>query len=57
MKITQDGRLTKGVFNISEARLHSSGSYVQYQLVDAYGRLYEKGKWFRERDLNMERKR
>lgn len=56
MSIIEGGIRTKGVFTVAKGRLHPSGSYYEYQLVDARGSLYKNGAWIREKQLRMEKR-
>lgn len=57
MSMIEGGIRMKGVFTVANARLHSSRTYYEYQLVDGNGRWYQDGAWVRERDLRTEKRR
>jgi hypothetical protein len=54
MSITEGGIRTKGIFTVARGRLHPSGAYYEYQLVDAVGTSYKNGAWIREKQLRLE---
>lgn len=57
MSLLEQGTRRKGIFTVAKGRLHSSGAYYEYQLVDANGRAYKNGEWIREKQLRMEKAR
>ena len=54
MSIIEGGIRSKGVFTIAKGRLHPSGAYYEYQLLDSSGSSYKKGAWVREKYLRGE---
>ena len=54
MSIIETGARTKGSFTVYKAQYNRQRSFWEYQLLDARGRLYERGAWIRERNLKLE---
>jgi hypothetical protein len=55
MSLTDNGIRYMKTFTVRKSRLHSPGGYVEYQLVDSEGKLFNKGAWFRENVLSLEK--
>jgi hypothetical protein len=56
MSYIDNGIRCKKAFMVEKLRLHSSGSYFEYQLVDSRGKLFKKGAWFKENVLRLEKR-
>ncbi len=54
MSIIECGIRTKGIFTVAKGRLHPSGAYYEYQLLDTGGSSYKNGAWIREKQLRLE---
>jgi len=58
MRIVQNGAQVKGLFTVHKSRVNPSGGWVEYQLKQSDGMLYENGtgEWVRENKLRMDKR-
>ena len=55
MTVIENGIRKKGTYTVYEIGTNSAG-FVQYQLEESKGKLFNGGKWVREGDLKMDKR-